>query len=78
MAEGATGDPVRMKYITKELVNAVLKANPNVLIVVMAMCFGADLRPMKSKPVELILPNKVSSCNYPAFNSRNVNTRPKE
>ena len=29
MAEGATGDPVRMKYTTKELVNAVLKAKEN-------------------------------------------------
>jgi hypothetical protein len=50
--------------------NAVLEVNPNVIIVVMAMCFGADLRPMKAKPTELIVPNRVvyQSHNYLEYN----------
>jgi len=41
--------------------NAVLEVSPDVLIVVMAMCFGMDLRSMKTKPIqnELIYPNRV-------------------
>mmetsp|Transcript_61342 Transcript_61342/g.142737 ORF Transcript_61342/g.142737 Transcript_61342/m.142737 type:complete len:630 (-) Transcript_61342:145-2034(-) len=39
--------------------NAVLATNPDVIIVVMAMCFGLDLRPMRNKPVQLSHPNRV-------------------
>jgi hypothetical protein len=39
--------------------NAVLAANPDVIIVVMAMCFGMDLRAMREKPIELSHPNRV-------------------
>jgi len=39
--------------------NAVLAANPDVLIVVMAMCFGMDLRVMKDHPIELSHPKRV-------------------
>jgi len=39
--------------------NAVLAANPDVIIVVMAMCFGMDLRAMRDKPIELSHPNRV-------------------
>lgn len=39
--------------------NAVLQAHPDVLIVVMAMGFGMDLRWMKNQPIQLIYPNKV-------------------
>lgn len=39
--------------------NAVLAANPNVLIVVMALCFGFELRPARDYPIQLIVPNRV-------------------
>mmetsp|Transcript_80351 Transcript_80351/g.260309 ORF Transcript_80351/g.260309 Transcript_80351/m.260309 type:complete len:678 (+) Transcript_80351:63-2096(+) len=39
--------------------NAVLAANPDVLIVVMAMCFGMDLRPAREKPIQLSHSNRV-------------------
>jgi hypothetical protein len=50
--------------------NAVLDVTPGAIIVVMAMCFGADLRPMRKKPIELSVSNKVvyQTHNYLQFN----------
>jgi hypothetical protein len=39
--------------------NAVLEANPDMLIVVMALCFGMDLRGAQDHPVQLTVPNRV-------------------
>lgn len=39
--------------------NAVLAANPDVLIVVMALCFGMELRPARAHPIRLDLPDRV-------------------
>jgi len=39
--------------------NAVLQANPNVLIVVMGLCFGMELRPVKDHPIVLMQSNRV-------------------
>lgn len=39
--------------------NAVLEANPNLLIVVMSLCFGMELRPVREHPIQLTLPNRV-------------------
>ncbi|CAE8581369.1 unnamed protein product [Polarella glacialis] len=39
--------------------NAVLAANPDVLVVVMALCFGMDLRAMRDAPLELDIPHRV-------------------
>mmetsp|Transcript_67724 Transcript_67724/g.175929 ORF Transcript_67724/g.175929 Transcript_67724/m.175929 type:complete len:751 (-) Transcript_67724:391-2643(-) len=39
--------------------NAVLEVNPDALIIVMAMCFGMDLRRMKDAPIRLLYDNRV-------------------
>lgn len=39
--------------------NAVLAANPNVLIIVMSLCFGIELRPARDHPIALQVPRKV-------------------
>ncbi|CAJ1360660.1 unnamed protein product [Effrenium voratum] len=39
--------------------NRVLSENKDILIVVMALCFGMELRPMRDHPISLDLPNRV-------------------
>lgn len=39
--------------------NAVLSANSDVLVVVMALCFGMELRPAREHPVKLAVSNRV-------------------
>lgn len=39
--------------------NRVLAENQDLIIVVMALCFGMELRPMRSHPIKLDLPNRV-------------------
>eukprot|EP00933_Yihiella_yeosuensis_P012706 TRINITY_DN12176_c4_g1_i1.p1 TRINITY_DN12176_c4_g1~~TRINITY_DN12176_c4_g1_i1.p1 ORF type:complete len:737 (+),score=83.88 TRINITY_DN12176_c4_g1_i1:65-2275(+) len=39
--------------------NSVLQVNPNMIIVVMALCFGMDLRAAKEHPIQLSVPNRV-------------------
>lgn len=49
--------------------NAVLTVNPDALIVVMAMCFGMDLRLMKDLPLQMMYPNRIvyQTHNYLEF-----------
>lgn len=49
--------------------NAVLAANPNVLIVIMALCFGMDLRAARDYPISLTVPDRVvyQTHNYVEF-----------
>jgi len=49
--------------------NAVLTVSPDLLIVVMAMCFGMDLRPMRDMPLQIMYPNRIvyQTHNYLEF-----------
>jgi len=49
--------------------NEVLAVSPDVLIVVMAMCFGMDLRPMRDMPLKMTHPNRIvyQTHNYLEF-----------
>ncbi|CAK9064279.1 4-beta-glucanase E1) (Endocellulase E1) [Durusdinium trenchii] len=49
--------------------NAILAVNPDLLIVVSALCFCMDLRPVKSHPIQFNLPNRLvyETHNYIEF-----------
>lgn len=57
--------------------NRVLAENQDMLIVVMALCFGMELRPMRSQPISLDLPNRVvyQTHNYIEYQFWNLITR---
>jgi len=64
-----SGDAVDWKAAAERAGNAVLAANPNLLIVVSALCFCMDLRPAKQYPIQFDLPNRLvyETHNYIEF-----------
>ncbi|OLP78468.1 putative alcohol dehydrogenase [Symbiodinium microadriaticum] len=64
-----TDDAADWKAAAERAGNAVLAANPNLLIVVSALCFCMDLRPVKQYPIQFSVANRLvyETHNYIEF-----------